>query len=386
MDAMPGRRYGGEAVESMALTLKQVATALGWLREDGLKQAARVYEREILRPILAAIRKKRGDAGDDATDLQALAAELPAVLGRIDDEKIVAAIAPLLAQADVIGQASATPSQLPDQGLDESPIEEAILNLAALERTHFRPKKLDQISRMFGTKIPLTSTEFDAISREAKARAFRIAGVNKASLIQKALNEVKKAVRDGTSYPDLQVRLARLFSDAGLEGFPMTRLRIVMSQNMNTAYTVARKRVLERPAVQRSFPFWQYVTVGNGRAGVNNVRPEHAALHNEIFRADDPVWKRIYPPWGWGCRCNVRPLTPGQVRRLGGEAVVKDAEYAFSQIPVPGSDQKGVKPSPEFDFERDQFMDKNLLQGLDSTIRGAVEEAMRRAEDELSRP
>ncbi|MCH7995014.1 MAG: hypothetical protein IIB57_11305, partial [Planctomycetes bacterium] len=63
------------------------------------------------------------------------------------------------------------------------------------------------------------------------------------------------------------------------------------------------------------FPFRQYLTVGNGTAGINSVRPEHAMLHGLVFRVDDEFWEYHEPPWEEGCRCFTRGLTEGQVRR-----------------------------------------------------------------------
>lgn len=71
-------------------------------------------------------------------------------------------------------------------------------------------------------------------------------------------------------------------------------------------------------AKKKLFPFWKYVTAGDDR-----VRKEHRALDGVILGCDDPLWKKIYPPNGWKCRCRVAPLMrheaagvdPGEMRR-----------------------------------------------------------------------
>jgi uncharacterized protein with gpF-like domain len=40
------------------------------------------------------------------------------------------------------------------------------------------------------------------------------------------------------------------------------------------------------------------MTVGDDR-----VRPEHAVLDGFTARMEDPVWRKIYPPNGFNCRC-----------------------------------------------------------------------------------
>lgn len=83
------------------------------------------------------------------------------------------------------------------------------------------------------------------------------------------------------------------------------------------------------------FPFWQYKTHGDG-----NVRPSHAALNGKIFPAGHDIWQRIFPPWDWGCRCIVVPLTrrsaDALVRSGGiGEQEAKDAHLLPTQIAKP---------------------------------------------------
>lgn len=78
---------------------------------------------------------------------------------------------------------------------------------------------------------------------------------------------------------------------------------------------------------------YTYVTVGD-----NRVRDEHAALDGLTRPKDDPIWKTLWPPNGWNCRCQLIPL-------------VEPAP--ISRIP------KGVGPDPGFSFSP-----KTLLSGM----------------------
>ena len=49
-----------------------------------------------------------------------------------------------------------------------------------------------------------------------------------------------------------------------------------------------------------SLPYWQYRTQGDDR-----VRDAHKQLDGMVFKWDDDIWKTIYPPNGWNCRCTV---------------------------------------------------------------------------------
>lgn len=71
------------------------------------------------------------------------------------------------------------------------------------------------------------------------------------------------------------------------------------------------------------FPFWQYVTLNDGK-----VREEHQKLHGVTLKFNDPLWDKIFPPNGWNCRCRVRPLMKFEVtKNLVKESAKKIDEY-----------------------------------------------------------
>lgn len=51
-----------------------------------------------------------------------------------------------------------------------------------------------------------------------------------------------------------------------------------------------------------SSDYLQFTTVGDDR-----VRPTHARLDGLTLRKDSPVWKKMWPPLDWNCRCHVVP-------------------------------------------------------------------------------
>lgn len=48
--------------------------------------------------------------------------------------------------------------------------------------------------------------------------------------------------------------------------------------------------------------YLQYSTVGDGR-----VRPEHKLFDKFTALKTDPIWKRLYTPLSWNCRCTIIP-------------------------------------------------------------------------------
>ena len=69
------------------------------------------------------------------------------------------------------------------------------------------------------------------------------------------------------------------------------RLDLVMRQNAAMGAAVGRYEVSRDPDIEERWPAWRYITGPN-------PRPAHAALNGRVFRKDDPIWQRIFPPLG----------------------------------------------------------------------------------------
>lgn len=54
------------------------------------------------------------------------------------------------------------------------------------------------------------------------------------------------------------------------------------------------------------FPLLKYRTAGDER-----VRLEHELLDGFVRKVDDPIWDILFPPNGWGCRCDVQQMASG---------------------------------------------------------------------------
>lgn len=72
---------------------------------------------------------------------------------------------------------------------------------------------------------------------------------------------------------------------------------------MQSSYHAAQYIRLQDDSIKNLYPAYQYKTLED-----NRVREEHARLNNNIWRNDDPVWDKIWPPNGWNCRCYIKPL------------------------------------------------------------------------------
>lgn len=214
------------------------------------------------------------------------------------------------------------------------------------------------------------------IEAAAHARAFTVAGVLKAEALQDIRDALDEALTQGTTFDQFVKTLKPKLKAKGwwgiahdpetgevLQGRAMTphRLRPVYQTNLQSAYMAGRYKAQLEDADQR--PYWQYVAILDSR-----TRPRHRSLNGRIFRFDDPIWRYIYPPNGYRCRCRVVALSHAEFLAAGGllsegkdhiETVILDLGPRGGKVPVTGYRDPATK---EF-FGPDGGFDSNPGQG-----------------------
>lgn len=99
----------------------------------------------------------------------------------------------------------------------------------------------------------------------------------------------------------------------------MRRLRTIYHTNLTTAYAAGRWARLQRGTVMR---FLEYRQLDRPTA-----RESHKPFDGIILPVDHPLWRKIFPPNGWFCGCNVRPMSQAMLNREG-KALTTDEELA----------------------------------------------------------
>jgi SPP1 gp7 family putative phage head morphogenesis protein len=151
---------------------------------------------------------------------------------------------------------------------------------------------------------PVTRHVFDGLTRQYRSDAFTIAGTNDQRVIAKVRDELADTLANGGTRAEWGAAVGKITSDAGVANLTAFELDTVFHTTVAKAYSNGRLEQMQEPHMQEALPFWQYWTVGDMR-----VRPGHAELDGFTARAIDPVWRRIYPPWDFNCRCSVVPIT-----------------------------------------------------------------------------
>ncbi len=171
--------------------------------------------------------------------------------------------------------------------------------------------------------------------QEEHHRAFVVAKMCKADVLQEVHDSLQKAVDTGMTFeewkkeivPKLEGKwLGRTYGDIwendlgrDIEDLPEKqrgkiiapkRLETIYRTNMKVAHAAGQYESLMDMA--DLYPYWRYNTQEDER-----VRKSHAALNNKVFRYDDPFWDTHYPPNGWNCRCYVRAMDENDLEDEG---------------------------------------------------------------------
>ena len=197
----------------------------------------------------------------------------------------------------------------------------------------FSPLPHDEAVARIG-KLPLVSREvMDGLLPELRAYAFTITGLDVGDQMAKVRDHIKAVPAGEQTWAQAKKQIAAdLVDDLGGKA-SQRRAELLLRTHVFRSYAATRYRNLMQQV--DVFPFWQYKTHGDG-----NVRPSHAALNGKIFPAGHDIWQRIFPPWDWGCRCIVVPLTArsaDQVMQRGkiSDAAASDAHLLPTQIAKP---------------------------------------------------
>ena len=148
------------------------------------------------------------------------------------------------------------------------------------------------------------------------------------SVTSEAQKFIERALRDGVPEGEAGQRLAmrvddiRVQSQAWSEGYA----RMVFRTNINTAISAGRFRQAQDPDIQEVAPAFRFDAVGDG-----DTRDNHDAADGLIMSVSNPEWRKIAPPLGYNCRCQVVHVTRSELESMG--RIRKDGSLIEDKVP-----------------------------------------------------
>ena len=166
------------------------------------------------------------------------------------------------------------------------------------------------------------------------SRVFTVARMADRDLLGDVRDHLERVIAEGITTAVAERDLEAALREAGWWGADPARpdvmlgspyrVRTIVRTNIQTAYNAGRYR--RQREVMAARPFWMYDAVLDGV-----TRQSHREMDGVVYRADNPIWQRIYPPNGFNCRCRTRSVTEREVRERGLTVLEgEDAPFGFT--------------------------------------------------------
>lgn len=148
------------------------------------------------------------------------------------------------------------------------------------------------------------------------------------TVTQTARDYLQKAFQSGLSAGDAAKGLADAVAAVRENTVAWSRAyaSTVFRTNVNTAVTAGRFRQAQDPDIRAVIPAFRFDAVGDA-----DSRDNHDAADGIILRTDNPEWRRIAPPLGYNCRCQVTLMSVPELRRMG--RIGPDGQVIESRVP-----------------------------------------------------
>lgn len=198
----------------------------------------------------------------------------------------------------------------------------------------------------------VTWPEYRQLSEQAQATAFTTARVLTEDGIDRVRQAVAETVADGKTLKQFNREVGPIMANAGLGGH---QIETIFRTSVGQAVGAGMRTVLQHPGVREEFPYLAYAAIHDSRTG-DKVKglphPSHLMMESlgiqgtNIYRADDPVILKFFPPWRWNCRCSVVPLSIEDASAAG----IREAKI-WLRTGIPPYTPAWV-PHPPFDLPR----------------------------------
>lgn len=231
-----------------------------------------------------------------------------------------------------------------------------------VELAPLAPREALAYFRSKGYADALSRFDYRDIWQEEHAEAFVVAKAMRDDVLAAIRQELDDAMAEGRTLAQFQAELAPKLKalgwwGQGIERDPRTgelkevrlgsmrRLKVIFDTNMRTAYAAGRWARLQRS--KDFLPYLEYTQLDRP-----TKREEHAPFDGIILPIDHPIWAHIFPPNGWFCACDVRPMNDRMLKREGKRLTTEDelAELEISEHRNPRTGQisrlpDGVDPA-----------------------------------------
>ena len=163
--------------------------------------------------------------------------------------------------------------------------------------------------KWFLEKLSVSREVWDAMSQEARRKAFTVAGVAHADLLTQVHEAITKALKDGTGLgqfkKDVQNKLLSAWGEQVAN--PAWRIETIFRTNMQSAYSAGRWKQLNHPTIKKVRPYMMFDAVMDNR--VSHICEK---LDGTVLPTEEWEKRGLCPPLHFNCRSALRSLRKSQ--------------------------------------------------------------------------
>jgi hypothetical protein len=176
------------------------------------------------------------------------------------------------------------------------------------------PEEYPEALRWLRARAPMSKAEFDALTTEAREKAFTVAGVAQLDIVAQVWEAVERATAEGLSLAAFKKAVTASLEAAwgGTVAHPPWRIETIFRTNLQLAYSRGRYEQMTDPDVLEARPYWKFDAVLDGRQ--THVCEVCA---DTVLPADHAWWKTHVPPLHFNCRSAISTLTEEDAAELG---------------------------------------------------------------------
>jgi len=184
-------------------------------------------------------------------------------------------------------------------------------------------------------RLQLPADVLDAVQAEYEVKALRVLDGTTEAVEHRLQAAILETTVTGGHVREGVKAMREAFEAVGITPQNSFTLENLFRTQTQLAYSAGRWQANQDEAIQEVLWGYKYVTVGDDR-----VRPEHRGLDGVTATKDDPIWRRIWPPNGYSCRCSTIEVfeprdvvRPPPVVEIGGKEYVPGPDKGFAYNP-----------------------------------------------------
>ncbi len=184
----------------------------------------------------------------------------------------------------------------------------------AADETEIPEIPFNEAMQFLKSKVPMSKSEWLELEPKLRFRAFTVAQLGSAELVDKAKQILLKSFeKGGGTYSDTWEELKKKVNVNAL-GIKLGYWENVFRTNTQSAYIAGKLQQYENTNVAA----YQLMVIEDGRTSKICRHLLTASGYGMVISVDHPFWKKYgFPPYHFQCRTSIRAIWPSQVGKLG---------------------------------------------------------------------